>query len=550
MKTIHKQHLLAAALVCALAFTSAIARAADPLPSWNDGPAKQSIITFVERVTKPGSPDFVPVPERIAVFDNDGTLWCEQPVPVQLYFALDRVKALAPQHPEWKTKEPFASLLKGDLQTALAGGDHALIEIIMATHAGMTTVEFEQIVKDWIATAKHPKTGRIYTNMVYQPMLEVLAYLRANGFKNYIVSGGGIEFMRPWTEQVYGIPPEQVVGSSIQTKFEMRDGKPVLLRLPELNFNDDKADKPVGINQHIGRRPIAAFGNSRGDQVMLEYTQAGSGARFELLVLHDDAAREYAYGPALGLPDVKLGAFTQAVYDEAQKEGWTVVSMKNDWKQVFPAGQSPVTAIDILLEPDATMLRHCEANNARLLKVFPKGFALDATHRPHITLIQRFVRTADLDQVYAAAGQVLANANVTSLKLEAFKYYYIPSKTIGLAGIVAKPTPELLKLQADLIAAVAPFTVETGDSAAFVTTPDDPIIDPFLISYVSAFVPKGSGENFNPHVTTGVALREYLDAMLAEPFEPFTFSLAGAAVYQLGQFGTAAKLLKQLDLKH
>ena len=356
MKTIHKQHLLAAALVCALAFTSAIARAADPLPSWNDGPAKQSIITFVERVTKPGSPDFVPVPERIAVFDNDGTLWCEQPVPVQLYFALDRVKALAPQHPEWKTKEPFASLLKGDLQTALAGGDHALIEIIMATHAGMTTVEFEQIVKDWIATAKHPKTGRIYTNMVYQPMLEVLAYLRANGFKNYIVSGGGIEFMRPWTEQVYGIPPEQVVGSSIQTKFEMRDGKPVLLRLPELNFNDDKADKPVGINQHIGRRPIAAFGNSRGDQEMLEYTQAGSGARFELLVLHDDAAREYAYGPALGLPDVKLGAFTQAVYDEAQKEGWTVVSMKNDWKQVFPAGQSPVTAIDILLEPDATML--------------------------------------------------------------------------------------------------------------------------------------------------------------------------------------------------
>ena len=217
-------------------------------------------------MTKPGSPDFVPVAERIATFDNDGTLWCEQPMPVQLYFALDRVKALAPQHPEWKTKEPFASLLKGDLKTALAGGDHALLELIMATHAGMTTVEFEQIVKDWIATAKHPKTGKLYTEMVYQPMLEVLAYLRANGFKNFIVSGGGIEFMRPWTEQVYGIPPEQVVGSSIKTKFEMRDGKPVLVRLPELNFNDDKADKPVGINQHIGRRPIAAFGNSVGDQ--------------------------------------------------------------------------------------------------------------------------------------------------------------------------------------------------------------------------------------------------------------------------------------------
>ena len=250
----------------------------DPLPSWNDGPAKQSIIAFVEKVTKPGSPDFVPVPERIATFDNDGTLWCEQPVPVQLYFALDRVKALAPQHPEWNTTEPFASLLKGDLQTTLAGGDHALIEVVMATHAGMTTAEFEQIVKDWIATAKHPKTGQLFTDMVYQPMLEVLSYFRANGFKNFIVSGGGIEFMRPWTERVYGIPPEQVVGSSIKTKFEMRDGKPVLVRLPELNFIDDKSDKAVGINQHIGRRPITAFGNSNGDKEMLEYTQGGGGA--------------------------------------------------------------------------------------------------------------------------------------------------------------------------------------------------------------------------------------------------------------------------------
>ena len=533
----------------ALLLLTTAAFAADPLPSWNDTAPKEAIVAFVEKITKEGSADFVPVAARIATFDNDGTLWCEQPVPVQLYFALDRVKALAPQHPEWKTKEPFASLLKGDLKTALAGGDHALIELIMATHAGMTTVEFEQIVKDWIATAKHPKTGKLFTEMVYQPMLEVLAYLRANGFKNFIVSGGGIEFMRPWTEQVYGIPPEQVIGSSIKTKFEMRDGKPVLVRLPELNFNDDKADKPVGINQHIGRRPIATFGNSRGDKEMLEYTQGGSGARFELLVLHDDAAREYAYGPAKGLPDVKLGAFTQAVYDQAQKEGWTVVSMKDDWKQVFPAGQSPVTAIDILLEPDATMLQHSADNNARLLAVFPKGFSLDATHRPHITLIQRFVRTADLDKVYTAAGQVLARANVTAIKLEAFKYYYIPSGTIGLAGIVAKPTPELLKLQDDIISAVAPFTVETGDSSAFVTTPDDPIIDPALIGYVAAFVPKGSGEHFNPHVTTGVAPREYLDQMLAEPFKHFTSSPASAAVYQLGQFGTAAKKLKEWDLK-
>ena len=543
MKSALMKVLLALLLLTNAAF------AADPLPSWNDGPTKQGIISFVDKVTKEGSPTFVLPAERIATFDNDGTLWCEQPLPVQLYFALDRVKALAPQHPEWKTKEPFASLLKGDLKTALAGGDRALLEIVMATHTGMTTVEFEQIVKDWIATAKHPKTGKLYTEMVYQPMLELLAYLRANGFKNYIVSGGGIEFMRPWTEKVYGIPPEQVVGSSIKTKFEMRDGKPVLVRLPELNFNDDKGGKPVGTNQHIGRRPIAAFGNSAGDEQMLEYTQGGSGARFMLLVLHDDAAREYAYGPAKGLPDVKLGAFTQAVYDKAQKEGWTVVSMKDDWKQVFPFERSPVTAIDILLEPDATMLQRSEANNARLRKVFPKGFALDATHRPHITLLQRFVRTADLDKIYAAAGRVFAGADVLGLRLEAFKYYYIPSGPLGLAGIVARPTPGLLTLQQEVVDAVAPFALATGLSDAFATTPEDPVIDPLLIEYVSTFVPHATGEHFDPHVTTGIGPRDYLDTMLAEPFEAFTFSPAGAAVYQLGQFGTAAKKLHEWALK-
>ena len=526
------------------------ALAADALPSWNDGAAKKSIVNFVAKVTKEGSPGFVAPAERIAVFDNDGTLWCEQPVPVQLYFALDRVKALAPQHPEWKNKEPFASLLKGDLKTALAGGDRAILELFMASHTGMTTVEFEQIVKDWLASARHPKTGRLFTEMVYQPMLELLAYLRANGFKNFIVSGGGIEFMRPWSEKVYGIPPEQVIGSSVKTKFEMRDGKPVLLRVPELNFIDDKDDKPVGINQHIGRRPIAAFGNSVGDQQMLEYTQGGSGAQFMLLVLHDDAAREYAYGPARGLPDVKLGAFTPALDEHAKRDGWTVVSMKDDWKQVFASKQSPVTAIDILLEPDATMLRRAEAVNAGHRKVYPQGFALDAAHRPHVTMIQRFVRTADLDKVYAAVGRILARGNVTAMKLEAFKYYYIPTKELGLSGIVAKPTPELLKLQQDLIAAVAPFTVESGDSAAFVTTPDDPVIDPLLIQYVSTFVPKSTGEHFNPHVSTGLAPKTYLDKLLAEPFEKFTFFPAGAAVYQLGQFGTAAKKLKSWELKH
>ena len=546
MKT---ETILGAALVSAMAFTATFARAQDPLPSWNDGKAKRSIINFVEKVTKEGSPDFVPVAERIATFDNDGTLWSEQPMPVQLYFALDRVKALAPQHPEWKTQEPFASILKGDVKAALAGGEHALLELIMATHAGMTTVEFEQIVKDWIATAKHPQTGKRFLDMTYQPMLEVLAYLRANGFKNYIVSGGGIEFMRPWAESVYGIPPEQVIGSSIKTKFELRDGKPVLVRLAELNFNDDKGGKPVGINQHIGRRPIAAFGNSNGDQQMLEYTQGGSGARFELLVLHDDGAREFAYGPAHGLPDVKLGYFTPALEEHAKKDGWTIVSMKDDWKTVFPAVQSAITAIDILLQPDATMLQHAAANNARLLKEFPKGFALDATHTPHITMLQCFVRTADLDKLYAAEEKVLAAANVNAMKLEAFKYYYAPAGATGVAGICAKPTPEILKLQADIIAAAKPFMQETGPIGAFTAGHDDPASDAALIQYVSTFVPKMSGENFNPHVSTGVAPKEYLDKMLAEPFESFTFSPAGAAVYQLGPFGTAAKKLKEWNLK-
>jgi phosphoserine phosphatase len=519
------------------------ALAADPLPSWNDGPTKQSILSFVETVTKEGSPAFVPVPERIATFDNDGTLWCEQPAPVQAYFALDRAKALVSQHPEWKTREPFASLLSGDMSATLACDDRALLEIVMATHAGMTTVEFGRIVEDWIATARHPETGRLFTEMVYAPMLELLAYLRANGFKNFIVSGGGIEFLRQWAERVYGVPPEQVIGSSIKTRYEMRDGEPVLLRLPQLNFNNDKADKPVAIHQHVGRRPIAAFGNSAGDQHMLEYTQGGDGARFGLLVLHDDAAREYAYGPALGLPTPQLGAFTPALHEQAKTAGWTVVSMKDDWQRVFPFEAGPVTAINILLEPDATMLQRSEASNARLLKVFPKGFALDATHHPHVTLLQRFVRTADLDKIHAAAGRVFAGTDVLCVRMEAVRYYYIPSGALGLAGIVARPSPELRELQRDLIDAVAPFTVATGGSDAFATTPDDPVIDPLLIDYVSAFVPKSTGEHFSPHVTTGIAPRDYLDRMLAEPFEPFTFSPAGAAVYQLGQFGTAAKKL-------
>ena len=255
--------LMTITLAAALALASLAA--AEPLPSWNEGQPKRAIVDFVQRATTAGGADFVPVPERIAVFDNDGRLWAEKPMYVQLAFALDRVKALAPTHPQWKDQQPFKAALEGDLKTVAAGGEHALLELVMATHADMTTDAFAQVAKDWLATAKHPRFNRPYTELVYQPMLELLAYLRANGFKTYIVSGGGIEFMRPWTEKVYGIPPEQVVGSSIKTRFELRDGTPVLVRLPEINFIDDKAGKPVGIQMHIGRRPIAAFGNSDGD---------------------------------------------------------------------------------------------------------------------------------------------------------------------------------------------------------------------------------------------------------------------------------------------
>ncbi|RWP34426.1 HAD family hydrolase [Mesorhizobium sp.] len=320
---------LASILLLLGAAASATAQGTDQLPSWNDVQSKQAIVAFVERVTAEGAADFVPEAERVAVFDNDGCLWAEQPMYFQLLFALDRVKAMAPQHPEWKDTEPFASLLKGDIKTALSGGEPAIVDIVMTTHSGMTSEEFDQIVRDWIATAKHPKTGKLYTEMVYQPMLELLTYLRANGFKTFIVSGGGIDFMRPWTEKVYGIPPEQVVGSSGKTKFEMRDGTPVLMRLPEINFIDDKAGKPIGIHQHIGRRPIAAFGNSDGDLQMLQWTCSGPGPHLCLYVHHTDAEREWAYDRQSHIGRLDKGL------DAAADSAWTVVDMKKDWNRVF-----------------------------------------------------------------------------------------------------------------------------------------------------------------------------------------------------------------------
>jgi hypothetical protein len=319
----------AALLLLVLPFVVSVAWAADPLPSWNEGPAKQALVAFVEKVTKEGSADFVPVDQRIATFDNDGTLWVEQPMYVQLFFILERVQALAPQHPDWKTQEPFASVLKGDVKAALAGGTKAIMELTMATHADMTSDDFTKIATDWIAAAKHPKFKKTFTDLVYQPMLELLAFLRAEGFRTYIVSGGGIEFMRPWTERVYGIPPEQVIGSSIKLKYEMVDGKPVLERLPEIDFIDDGPGKPVGIQKFIGQRPILAFGNSDGDFEMLQWTTAGEGPRLGLIVHHTDAEREYAYDRKSS-----VGHLEKAL-DAAPSEGWIVVDMAKDWKVVF-----------------------------------------------------------------------------------------------------------------------------------------------------------------------------------------------------------------------
>jgi phosphoglycolate phosphatase-like HAD superfamily hydrolase len=310
--------------------------AADPLPSWNDGDAKEAIVAFVSRVTREGAPDFVPPAQRIAVFDNDGTLWAEQPAYFQLLFAVDRIKALAPEHPEWRTTEPYKSVLAGDMKALAAQGERGIAQIVVATHSGITTREFNTIAKDWLATAKHPTTGRLYTDMIYQPMLEVLDYLRASGFKTFIVSGGGIEFLRAFAEETYGIPPEQVIGSSGKVKFEMRDGVPVLIKLPEVNFIDDKEGKPVAINQHIGRRPIMAFGNSDGDLAMLQYTTISRGAgdttpRFGLIVHHTDPEREWAYDR-----DSHIGRLDKAL-DEAPKRGWVVVDMKKDWKLIYPS---------------------------------------------------------------------------------------------------------------------------------------------------------------------------------------------------------------------
>jgi phosphoglycolate phosphatase-like HAD superfamily hydrolase len=300
----------------------------DPLPSWNDGELKQRLLAFVAQVTDPTGPGYVLPAERIATFDNDGTLWCEQPLYIQAAFAFDRVRALAPQHPEWQTTQPFQALLEGDREALAAAGLKGLVELVMATHAGMTSVEFDAIVRDWFATARDGRFQRPYTDLAFQPMVELLGYLRSNGFKTFIVSGGGIEFMRAISDQVYGIPAEQVIGSSGKLRYELRDDGPVLVRLPELEFFDDKEAKPAAIQKFIGRRPLAAFGNSDGDQQMLQWTAAGSGPRLMLLVDHTDAEREYAYRVS------PMGRLEKAL-DEARERDWLVVDMKADWSRIF-----------------------------------------------------------------------------------------------------------------------------------------------------------------------------------------------------------------------
>jgi phosphoglycolate phosphatase-like HAD superfamily hydrolase len=322
------------ALIAMLVFVRDVAAQNRPLPSWNDSPRRDAILQFVESVTTPGSKSFVSVEERIAVFDNDGTLWCEQPMYVQLMFVFDRVKQLAPEHPEWKEKEPFKSAIAGDYSAALRSGEHGVMEMMAATHAGMTPAEFQQIVKNWLATAKHPRFHRPYTECVYQPMLEVLAYLREHEFKTYIVSGGGVEFMRPWAEPVYGIVPEQVIGSRIKLEWRPNPEHPTLFRLPEMDFVDDHAGKPIAIEEIIGRRPVMAFGNSDGDLEMLQYTVAGDGPRFVAIVHHTDAEREYAY-------DRKspVGTLDKAL-TIAEERHWNLIDMKNDWSVVFPPEKS------------------------------------------------------------------------------------------------------------------------------------------------------------------------------------------------------------------
>jgi hypothetical protein len=514
------------------------------LPSWNDGPAKAAILEFVGRVTTPDGADYAPPSERIAVFDNDGTLWCEQPLQPQVFFLIDRVKRLAAQDPGLKDRQPFRALLDLDLNTLLGLGKQALLELAFATHAGMSQEAFDEIAGPWLAAARHPRLSRRFQDCAYQPQLELLDLLRANAFKVFIVTGGGGDFVRAISEEAYGVPPEQVIGSSMKTRFEMLDGRAHLMKLSQLDrFNDGEA-KPQSIGLHIGRRPLLAFGNSDGDLPMLLHVKSGAGARIALLLHHDDQEREFAYDR-----DFRLSPLAEAL-DKAGAYGLTVVSMKRDWNTIFThaSREVPMTdaiAIDVLLEPDTVLVEHAKAVNAELRQNYPQGFALDPAHAPHITLVQRYVRSSDLDAVTAAVtGAVQASL---PLHLQADGYSHIAGGGIGLLNYRIKHSDDLSDLEARVVAAVQPFAISGGAAEAFAHAADEQINEE-TIKYVEAFVPAASGDKYDPHVTLGVAKLDYAQDLEAEPFRPFGFDGLNVAIYQLGNFGTAQKRL--WSLKH
>ena len=437
--------------------------------------------------------------------------------------------------------------LAGDFAKLLEGPHHdGLLHIIALTHAGMTTEEFKADVENWLATARHPRYGKPYDQLTYQPMQEVLSYLRANGFKTFIVSGGGADFMRVWSERVYGIPPEQIVGSAGRATYELKPSGPVLVKTLDYLFVDDKDGKPVGIHEFIGRRPIAAFGNSDGDKAMLEYTTiANPRPSLGMIIHHTDAEREYAYDAH----PKSSGKLVEALQDAPQR-GWIVVDMKSDWKRVFafePNGPSGVEdrliAIDVLLQPDGKMLEEAANWNAQMREQSPEGFELDEQHAPHITLVQRFIAESDLGSVLAAVDRVKSAFDIANMQMTATGLYDIPSGKIGVAGIVIEPSDELLALQEAVIEAVNPFARTGGDASAFVPDATGTPFDPLLFKYVDTFVPNQTGKKFNPHVTIGIAPLGWLEDLEKQPFSTFTFGAKGIATYQLGNFGTASKRL-------
>jgi hypothetical protein len=515
-----------------------------PLASWNEGPAKSAILDFIGRVTTAGGTEYVAPDARIAAFDNDGTLWCEHPLQPQVFFVIDRVKALAAEDPGLNERQPFKALLEQDLKTLLGLGKQALVELAFATHAGMTEEQFDAMARDWIATATHPRVGQAFKDCAFRPQLELLHLLRANDFKIYIVTGGGVDFVRALSGEVYGVPRAQVIGSRAKTRLDRQGGTVHVTKLAQLDsFNDGEA-KPRNISQHVGQRPLLAFGNSDGDLDMLLHVKSGPGARLALLLHHDDDQREVAYDR-----DFRLSPLAEAL-DKAKDYGLTLVSMKQDWKTVFdqPPEETPMTdaiAIDILLEPDSAMIDHAKGVNAGLRENYPEGFAIDPAHSPHITLVQRYVRSDALEAVASAVTEAVQKGPSLPLHLKAEGYSSIDAQGLGLVNYRVERTPDLIDLEGRVVSAVQPFAVSGGTGEAFARSPGEEIND-LTIEYVEGFVPAASGEKYAPHVSLGVAKLDFVEALKREPFVPFAFDGLTVAIYQLGNFGTAQKRLWNL----